>query len=521
MDEKRAVSLEKSIPRVIHQTWKNHEVPSQFLRFQRSWPAYNPQWEYRFWTDATARQFVADHVPWFLARYDAYPFPIQRVDAVRYIWMYVTGGVYADLDCECLRPIDPLLEGRELVFGLEHPEHVTEWVAQHGLDRIVGNAFIASRPGHPFWEHLLRMMAEVNDFRETMTCTGPFILTRAIQSYAQPEEIAVMPASALYPATKPEVWRAEEEGARLTFPPDAFAVHHYVGTWWRKPSTPAPPPVTDTRVRSPRRPVDAFMAEPPPAPADLSAPKILIATPVKDARAYLPAYFENLRKLTYPHHRLSVAFLESDSVDGTYEWLNRNAAGALPGFARVEAHKVDFGYRPSGPRWALEIQRRRRGILAKSRNRLLQRSLTDETWVLWIDSDVVRYPHDVIERLLETGRDIVVPHCLGPDGRTFDLNTFRLTGGDLDLSPYVTDGIVQPPRGYGRTYLDELSHEELARVDAVGGTMLLVRADHHRDGLIFPPYSHRLYIETEGLAMMAADMGIGSWALPRLLIHHV
>jgi hypothetical protein len=47
-----------------------------------------------------------------------------------------------------------------------------------------------------------------------------------------------------------------------------------------------------------------------------------------------------------------------------------------------------------------------------------------------------------------------------------------------------------------------------------------VRADLHREGLNFPPYSYRGYIETEGLAMMARDMGVASWALPQLRIVH-
>ena len=70
---------------------------------------------------------------------------------------------------------------------------------------------------------------------------------------------------------------------------------------------------------------------------------------------------------------------------------------------------------------------------------------------------------------------------------------------------------------------------ELARLDSVGGTMLLVRADRHRDGLVFPcfPYgignpkirlnNHWLgEIETEGMGIMADDMGIECWAMPLL-----
>jgi len=65
--------------------------------------------------------------------------------------------------------------------------------------------------------------------------------------------------------------------------------------------------------------------------------------------------------------------------------------------------------------------------------------------------------------------------------------------------------------------------------------MLLVRADLHRDGLIFPPFRYgnksgnarqrhpvwgRGEIETEGLGIMALDMGTQPWGLPDLEIVH-
>ncbi len=49
--------------------------------------------------------------------------------------------------------------------------------------------------------------------------------------------------------------------------------------------------------------------------------RVLILTPVKDAEGYLDGYFESLCRLTYPHRLISVAFLESDSVDDTYPRL--------------------------------------------------------------------------------------------------------------------------------------------------------------------------------------------------------
>jgi peptide chain release factor subunit 1 len=77
--------------------------------------------------------------------------------------------------------------------------------------------------------------------------------------------------------------------------------------------------------------------------------------------------------------------------------------------------------------------------------------------------------------------------------------------------------------------MDQSRGEALVRLSAVGGTMLLVKADVHRDGLVFPAFRYGLpsegirpggEIETEGLAVMARDMGFECWGLPQLEIVH-
>ena len=241
--------------------------------------------------------------------------------------------------------------------------------------------------------------------------------------------------------------------------------------------------------------------------------RVLILTPVKDAAAFLDGYARLLRRLTYPARLISLALLEGDSADGTWRALGRHRRALARRFRRVEIFKRDFGFRlPRGiPRWAPEIQAPRRAIIARSRNHLLARALDDEDWVLWIDVDVVDYPRDVIQRLLAAGKHIVTPHCvLDPGGPSFDLNAWR---------------------DRGRLHLHDLRREgALVRLDAVGGTMLLVRADLHRDGLIFPafPYGrasrfarrNNPEMDTEGLGIMARDMGHQCWGMPGLEIRH-
>jgi hypothetical protein len=252
--------------------------------------------------------------------------------------------------------------------------------------------------------------------------------------------------------------------------------------------------------------------DPVPKPV-VRAGTVLILTPVKDAAACLDGYCERLRQLAYPHGAISLGFLESDSSDETFQALSRHVRRLRKEFRRVGLWKKDFGYQvPTGIHRGVEtIQEQRRAILAKSRNHLLAHALEDEEWVLWLDVDVIEYPPDIIERLMATGKDLVQPHCvLDYRGPTFDKNAWR---------------------DHGRLHLDDLRAEgDLVELDAVGGTMLLVRADLHRDGLVFPsfPYGEgnpliregRGELETEGLGMMARDMGHRCWGMPNLEIRH-
>jgi hypothetical protein len=248
------------------------------------------------------------------------------------------------------------------------------------------------------------------------------------------------------------------------------------------------------------------------------SPNVLLLTPVKDAAGRLEAYFDRIERLTWPADNLSIGLLESDSHDGTWGKLQEARGRLERRFRKTTLVKRDFGFRmPEGvPRWAPAYQLARRSILARSRNQLLFRALTDEDWVLWLDVDIVAYPADLIERLLAYELDILHPHCvLVAGGPTFDRNGWRDHGRKF-LSDF---------RGAGRP----------VRLDSVGGTALLIRADIHRDGLIFPPYrygvesptarpTHEVWgrgeVETEGLGIMAADMGHQSWGLPDLEVIH-
>lgn len=249
-----------------------------------------------------------------------------------------------------------------------------------------------------------------------------------------------------------------------------------------------------------------------------STPKFLILTPVKDAERHLNRYVENIEGLDYPQPSLSIGFLESDSRDQTLSALHKLTTRLESKCHRVTIVKKDFGFKlpPHVPRWSPALQLQRRTILAKARNHLLFRALRDEDWVLWLDVDVISYPSNLIRQLLAVGRDILHPHCvLCPGGATFDRNGWTDKGRKL----------LQDFRG---------TRKPIA-LDAIGASVLLVRADRHRDGLIFPPFPYGREnaamrpqqpiwangeVESEGFGLMAQDMGYQCWGLPDVEVLH-
>lgn len=95
------------------------------------------------------------HYPWFLQTYDELSKQIHRIDAVRYMYLHHYGGVYVDLDFESIKPMDDYLNGKQLVLGVMGPDK--------NRPHSIPNAFMASRPRHPFW---IKVLNYIHVFRK-------------------------------------------------------------------------------------------------------------------------------------------------------------------------------------------------------------------------------------------------------------------------------------------------------------------------------------------------------------------
>jgi mannosyltransferase OCH1-like enzyme len=171
------------IPRIIHHIWftaisrdgsPQTEIPLLWSDTQTMCQDNNPNFTFYTWSAETGHDFIQQNYPWFIPTYDAYPFPIQRVDALKYFLLWHYGGVYIDLDISCRRPLDPLLE-----FSAWFPR---------ATPLGVNNDLMASRPGHPVFGRMIRSLQVYNchyyfTYPTVFWSTGPMFVNTVLKDY--------------------------------------------------------------------------------------------------------------------------------------------------------------------------------------------------------------------------------------------------------------------------------------------------------------------------------------------------
>jgi len=160
--------------------------------------------------------------------------------------------------------------------------------------------------------------------------------------------------------------------------------------------------------------------------------------------------------------------------------------------------------------------------------------------VLWIDSDIIRIPNNVLNLLVGSNKDIVTTVCAKRNSLNYDGNVWK--GPRRKPTPEELEGIRRgefweprsiKPETKALWQLIDPNHTEqeyVVPIDSVGGTILYVKADVHREGVAFAT-SYVIGaewdmlegwdgIETEGLCYMARPLGYSCWGMPNVYIEH-
>ncbi len=530
------------IPKIIHQTWRDHNLPVSDA-LPESWKKQNPDWEYRFWTDAALADIVEQDYPDIWPIFQATTNPVQKADIARYLILHRDGGIYADIDTECVGPLDILVDESRVIFSQEPTEH---WghAEVRNMDMVVFNGVMASPAGHPFWLDVMQMLHRCRHANKgVLESTGPLMLTGCVAEYARPEELAIHSCHLFNPQTNGGGISTAKEFGPLA--PARICNHLWQGSWLHKPGLLSR---LNSLLHRPKswaikqmyflfrgpyltRESVAKTLDIPALDAPLSAAEglnnIAIFIPVRNAAVHLDRCIELIDQLDYPNDRLKLVFCEGDSTDDTYAKLRTLAEHHQRQFRDIVITQLTTGNRVNARnRWHPALQKHRRACIAKVRNHMLETGLTDEDdWALWIDVDVCDYPPDMLSRLLAEQQKIVVPNCVKtPGGASYDLNSFLDIGTPRNhiYYLYAKGGLFQPPKSfYWRSHFDDLRFLQRAPLTGVGGTMLLVHGSVHRAGITFPEIPYDDLLETEGFGKMALDFGITPLGLPNLEIIHV
>ena len=199
-----SVSRPGEIPRIIHQTWISTKLPAFYAPWLRSWLVKNPTWQYWFWTDDDIRNFIAHDYGQYLALYDSYKKNINRADAMRYFVLHKYGGLYADIDVECLRPLDDITSKHSCVLPEEHHAH-SYLLHRRSPPANVVNAVMACRPGHPYFWKVIKELPRQQTQSDLLYQTGPFLIDAVLRKYmnnsTRPSEdnVAVLPPEVFNP----------------------------------------------------------------------------------------------------------------------------------------------------------------------------------------------------------------------------------------------------------------------------------------------------------------------------------
>jgi len=209
------------IPRIIHQIWIGGSVPEVFRPLMQTWidKHVGRGWDYKLWTDEEVKQLVLYNQVF----YDAVDNPGVKSDILKWELIYRFGGVYVDIDHECLRELDLL-------------HHVYDfYTCLQPLDSQLlqlGAALFAAAPGHPILKHCIETIKDDWHEKGAPKKTGPLHFTKSFLAIAPHCEdvVAALPSYYMYPLACTDreitydVWK--ENGA--------FAIH-----WWAKSWMPA------------------------------------------------------------------------------------------------------------------------------------------------------------------------------------------------------------------------------------------------------------------------------------------
>lgn len=181
--------------KLLHQMWydkniyDNEDPPSKHPKYKtyiQNWRQRNPNLEYCFWNRRRIEELWKD--PRLSRWSDFFKFQIRRhiekCDFTRYAILWCYGGLYADLDFDCLRSMESLINEHDLGLTSEPVEHLKDTPDKDLVP--VTNGLMFSMPNHPVWPGLMDYIQDnYKPNNNVLENTGPAALARYLHSHPE------------------------------------------------------------------------------------------------------------------------------------------------------------------------------------------------------------------------------------------------------------------------------------------------------------------------------------------------
>jgi mannosyltransferase OCH1-like enzyme len=209
------------IPKIIHQIWLGSPFPDKYKKYQESWIRHHPDWEYKLWTDKEVKKLKLYNQE----AYENAPNYGEKSDILRYELLFRFGGLYVDIDFECLQPFDIFHHTYQVYVGIMRTDNMR-----------VNNALIGSVPEHGFLKDCIKKIIPAHDHyshKQTIQRTGPAHFTRCFLKYITHDtnEMIAFPISFFYPIPIKVGKFHTLDQIRFWIRPETFAVHYWAGSW--------------------------------------------------------------------------------------------------------------------------------------------------------------------------------------------------------------------------------------------------------------------------------------------------
>jgi mannosyltransferase OCH1-like enzyme len=187
----------------IHGINSEKELPKN--NYVDSWKIKNPNAEIKIWSFDEAKTCLSADM---LTVYNTVPYLIQQVNILRIAILQKSGGIYLDLDVECINSLDSL-ENVELIFAS---------IGKHYTNSVIGGQI-----NHSFWQILLDKIKQTDQKLKNsvhgIVSSGSgllheIIIAEKLENFVQSSKVFMPRKTKTYPET--------------------LTIHHAQGSWIKK-----------------------------------------------------------------------------------------------------------------------------------------------------------------------------------------------------------------------------------------------------------------------------------------------